>query len=45
MDVREFVAANGREFFDELKRWLEIPSISADPGRHDDVRRSAADLR
>src|ERR1700722_3090148 len=41
MDVRGYVDSNAREFIDELKEWLEIPSISADPARHPDVRRSA----
>ena len=41
MDVREYVAANAGEFFDSLKEWLAIPSVSADPERHADVRRSA----
>ena len=41
MDVRGYVEANAREFIDDLKQWLAIPSISADPERHADVRRSA----
>jgi hypothetical protein len=41
MDVRGYVESHANEFFDELKQWLAIPSISADPGRHADVRRSA----
>jgi len=41
MDVRDYVEANAREFIDALKQWLTIPSISADPDRHADVRRSA----
>ena len=41
MDVRVYVESNAREFIDDLKRWLAIPSISADPERHGDVRRSA----
>src|SRR5580693_5034291 len=41
MDVRGYVEANAREFIDDLKQWLAIPSISADPDRHGDVRRSA----
>ena len=41
MDVRGYVEANAREFTDALKQWLAIPSISADPDRHADVRRSA----
>ena len=42
MDVRGYVESNAREFIDDLKQWLTIPSISADPARHGDVRRSAA---
>jgi acetylornithine deacetylase/succinyl-diaminopimelate desuccinylase-like protein len=41
MDVREFVAANAAEFSQALREWLAIPSVSADPARHADVRRSA----
>ena len=41
MDVRGYVESNAREFIDDLKQWLAIPSISADPDRHPDVRRSA----
>ena len=41
MDVRGYVESNAREFIDDLKQWLTIPSISADPDRHGDVRRSA----
>jgi acetylornithine deacetylase/succinyl-diaminopimelate desuccinylase-like protein len=41
MDVRDYVEANAREFIDALKQWLTIPSISADPDHHADVRRSA----
>lgn len=41
MDVPEFVAAHRAEFFADLKEWLAIPSISGDPARADDVRRSA----
>ena len=41
MDVRGYVESNAREFVDDLKQWLAIPSISADPDRHADVRRSA----
>ena len=42
MDVRGYVESNAREFIDDLKQWLAIPSISADPDRHADVRRSAS---
>jgi acetylornithine deacetylase/succinyl-diaminopimelate desuccinylase-like protein len=41
MDVRGYIEANAREYFDALTEWLSIPSISADPERHGDVRRSA----
>ena len=41
MDVREFVEANAAEFTASLREWLAIPSVSADPARHGDVRRSA----
>jgi acetylornithine deacetylase/succinyl-diaminopimelate desuccinylase-like protein len=41
MDARSYVEANASGFFGALKEWLAIPSISADPARRDDVRRSA----
>jgi acetylornithine deacetylase/succinyl-diaminopimelate desuccinylase-like protein len=41
MDVRPFVDDHAAEFFAALKQWLAIPSISADPAHHGDVRRSA----
>src|SRR5580704_10709276 len=41
MDVRGYVESHAREFLDDLKQWLTIPSVSADPARHGDVRRSA----
>jgi acetylornithine deacetylase/succinyl-diaminopimelate desuccinylase-like protein len=41
MDARTYVDAHAREFIDDLKQWLAIPSISADPAHHGDVRRSA----
>src|SRR5579863_3590985 len=41
MDARAYVSNNAREFIDDLKQWLAIPSISADPQRRPDVRRSA----
>ena len=41
MDVRGYIDQNAPEFFSALKQWLAIPSISADPRRHADVRRSA----
>ena len=41
MDARAHINTHAREFIDDLKQWLAIPSISADPEHHDDVRRSA----
>ena len=41
MDPRTYVEENASAFFEDLKEWLAIPSISADPARRDDVRRSA----
>ena len=41
MEVRDYIAANAAEFSQALRDWLSIPSVSADPARHDDVRRSA----
>ena len=41
MDVREYIDRNAPGFFGALREWLAIPSISADPSRHGDVRRSA----
>ncbi|HTQ93086.1 MAG TPA: M20/M25/M40 family metallo-hydrolase [Streptosporangiaceae bacterium] len=31
MDVRGYVESNARAFIDDLRQWLTIPSISADP--------------
>ncbi|MBB1253587.1 dipeptidase [Streptomyces sp. OF3] len=39
--VRDFVTDGREPFLDELREWLRIPSVSADPERADDVRRSA----
>jgi acetylornithine deacetylase/succinyl-diaminopimelate desuccinylase-like protein len=41
MDVRGYITEQAAGFFGELKEWLAIPSISADPGHHPDVRASA----
>ncbi len=41
MDARDYIAADAAEFSQALRDWLSIPSVSADPARHDDVRQSA----
>jgi acetylornithine deacetylase/succinyl-diaminopimelate desuccinylase-like protein len=41
MDVRGYIEQHGPEMFGALRQWLAIPSISAEPARHGDVRRSA----
>jgi acetylornithine deacetylase/succinyl-diaminopimelate desuccinylase-like protein len=41
MDVREYIDAHAADFSRALREWLAIPSVSADPARHGDVRRSA----
>jgi acetylornithine deacetylase/succinyl-diaminopimelate desuccinylase-like protein len=41
MDVHGFVHEHAPEFFADLKQWLAIPSVSADPAHHPDVRASA----
>ncbi|HTU72322.1 MAG TPA: dipeptidase [Trebonia sp.] len=41
MDVREYVEAHAADFSRALREWLAIPSVSADPAHHGDVRRSA----
>jgi acetylornithine deacetylase/succinyl-diaminopimelate desuccinylase-like protein len=41
MEARAYVESHAREFIDDLKQWLAIPSISADPTHDSDVRRSA----
>jgi acetylornithine deacetylase/succinyl-diaminopimelate desuccinylase-like protein len=41
MEVRQYIDDHAAEFFTALKQWLTIPSISADPARRADVRRSA----
>ncbi len=40
-DVRGYIDDHAGEFFAALREWLTIPSISADPERSADVRRSA----
>jgi acetylornithine deacetylase/succinyl-diaminopimelate desuccinylase-like protein len=41
MDPVTYIEENASAFFADLKQWLAIPSISADPARRGDVRRSA----
>ena len=41
MDVRGYIEEHEREFIAQLKEWLAIPSVSADPDHHRDVRASA----
>jgi acetylornithine deacetylase/succinyl-diaminopimelate desuccinylase-like protein len=41
MDVRAYIDTHASGFFTDLTEWLSIPSISGDPARHGDVRRSA----
>ena len=41
MDARAYINSHAREFIDDLKQWLAIPSVSADPRHRTDVRRSA----
>src|SRR5262249_10751605 len=41
MDARDYIQQHAHGFFADLKQWLAIPSISADPGHHHDVRASA----
>ncbi|KIH96464.1 peptidase M20 [Streptomonospora alba] len=45
MDVRGYVEEHRGEFVAALKEWAAIPSVSADPGHHGDVRSSAEWLR
>ncbi|MGI5120377.1 dipeptidase [Marinactinospora thermotolerans] len=42
MEARTYIEEHRDEFVAALKEWLSIPSISADPAHHGDVRRSAA---
>ena len=41
MEIREYVEAHAGPFFDDLKEWLTIPSVSGDPKHDTDVERSA----
>ncbi|MDT0301505.1 M20/M25/M40 family metallo-hydrolase [Streptomonospora wellingtoniae] len=45
MDVRGYIEGHRGEFVAALKEWVAIPSVSADPEHHGDVRRSAEWLR
>jgi len=38
---RDYIADHRHELLADLDQWLRIPGISAQPERHDDVRRSA----
>jgi acetylornithine deacetylase/succinyl-diaminopimelate desuccinylase-like protein len=40
-DTIEFIRENRERYLDELKTWIACPSVSADPARHAEVRRSA----
>lgn len=40
-EVRDYVEAHRQRLLDDLDAWLRIPSVSADPERAGDVRRSA----
>jgi len=40
-DLIEYIRANRERYLGELKTWIACPSVSADPARHDEVRRSA----
>lgn len=44
-DVEEYLAENTDRYIDELKRFLRIPSVSADSRHSDDVRKGAAFVR
>jgi acetylornithine deacetylase/succinyl-diaminopimelate desuccinylase-like protein len=39
--VRTYIASHAADFLHDLKDWLRIPSVSADPGRTSELRRSA----
>jgi hypothetical protein len=41
MDVRDHIAASAAVFSRAPREWLAIPSVSADPAQHGDVRVSA----
>jgi len=37
----DFIRSNRERYLGELKEWIACPSVSADPARHGEVRRSA----
>ncbi|WP_069815645.1 M20/M25/M40 family metallo-hydrolase [Streptomyces sp. TP-A0874] len=39
--IRSYIAEHRSAFLDDLVEWLAIPSVSADPGRAPEIRRSA----
>jgi hypothetical protein len=43
MDVRDFNVPSAAGFPPALRDWLTIPSVSADPARHRDVRERAGE--
>ncbi len=40
-DLIDFVRSNRERYLGELSHWIACPSVSADPARHSEVRRSA----
>ncbi|HLK38108.1 MAG TPA: dipeptidase [Polyangiaceae bacterium] len=43
-EVITFIHAHRKRFVDELVEWVRIPSVSSEPARKEDVRRSAEHL-
>ncbi len=41
MNIEEYITEQSAGFFADLREWLRIPSVSADPARQPDMRRSA----
>ena len=41
LHLSDYISTNRDVILDRLREWLAIPSISCEPGRVDDVRRSA----
>lgn len=41
IDLQNFISENKAALLDELKEWLRVPSVSADPKYHNDVMRMA----